>query len=111
MSKENTQLHSIIHAAIEVSENLAGHKLASENERQWLTTVLCSDLTDKIQKFIAGSKEHGGEFLLNNERNNLLEMRDEITDLFFYLAKQQTISNSSAKEELNSKPMRGENMK
>ncbi len=89
----NPPLYHIIYTIINILENQHRHEIPTEEEKRWLATTLERDLIDKIDKFILGSKEHGGDFL-TSKRNNMIDIESEITDLFFYIQKAKHLTEN-----------------
>jgi len=87
-------LNNLIYNIIENQEILLDHHISSLVERNWLSHILTEDIEKKINKYILGSKEHGGGFLSCKDRDNNKDIDDEITDLFFYIEKQKYLKKN-----------------
>ena len=77
------KIRNFIEDLVTQREKLHDHKLTGELH-DFLINTLTTDLTDSIDKFINGSKEHGDDFL--TAVHHIDELHKELIDARFYLA-------------------------
>lgn len=72
-----------IEAVLEEQCAATGVSLNEEN-RTFIASTLWDHTWDSIDKYLAGQKEHGGDFLL--KKTHKQELRKELIDIMWYSA-------------------------